>query len=71
MAITESGDGKVKGNVILIQEQANGPVTLKLLLSGATPGLHGFHIHENAIRNNDCLTGGGHFNPDGVMDSFD
>lgn len=43
-----------------------GGVTLSLNVQGLTPGLHGFHIHENGV----CLapdfaSAGGHFNPTG------
>ena len=33
-------------------------------IKGLSDGLHGFHIHQNKIKHDDCLTTGSHFNPD-------
>lgn len=66
VANTESGDGLVTGGIQFVQLLANRPVTLSMKFRGLKPGLHGFHIHENAVRNNDCLTAGGHLNLNGV-----
>lgn len=41
-------------------------VSVDLYDSGLTDGLHGFHIHEQGVTGCDCLTTGGHYNPDGV-----
>ncbi|WP_078409120.1 superoxide dismutase family protein [Priestia abyssalis] len=43
--------------------QMGDQIMLKVSASGLTPGKHGFHIHQNAITNNDFTTAGGHFNP--------
>ena len=32
-------------------------------VTGLTPGLHGFHVHEKADFSNGCLSAGGHYNP--------
>lgn len=66
VANTESGDGKVTGSISFTQSEEGKPVTLQLHFQGLSPGEHGFHIHENAVRNNDCLTAGSHFNPSHV-----
>lgn len=39
---------------------------MSLRFIGLTTGMHGFHIHENGVRDNDCLTAGSHYNPQGV-----
>ena len=31
-----------------------------------SPGLHGFHIHENGDLSEDCKGAGGHYNPAGM-----
>jgi Cu-Zn family superoxide dismutase len=55
----------VKGSILLIQ--APGTATLvKGTITGLTPGLHGFHIHEFGDMSDGCKSMGGHYNPDGV-----
>ncbi|MGG4343618.1 superoxide dismutase family protein [Paenibacillus lautus] len=44
-------------------EQINDGVKVKITASGLTPGKHGFHVHENAIKDRDFKSAGGHFNP--------
>ena len=34
-------------------------------LSGLSPGLHGFHIHETGDLSDECRGAGGHYNPGG------
>ncbi|MFC7679646.1 superoxide dismutase family protein [Paenibacillus sp. GCM10028914] len=48
---------------LAIVEQAVDGVSVKISVSGLTPGKHGFHVHENAIQSLDFKTAGGHFNP--------
>ncbi len=53
---------KVKGLLVFVQK--NGYVEITGKITGLTPGLHGFHIHEYG----DCsdpkaLSTGGHYNP--------
>ena len=41
----------------------DGPTTITFKISGLTPGLHGFHVHEFADFSNGCISAGPHFNP--------
>ncbi|XWS52967.1 hypothetical protein CRYUN_Cryun11dG0117400 [Craigia yunnanensis] len=56
------GDSKVEGVVTLTQED-DGPTTVNVRLTGLTPGLHGFHLHEYGDTTNGCMSTGAHFNP--------
>ncbi|MBU5348008.1 superoxide dismutase family protein [Paenibacillus lautus] len=53
--------GESVGSAIL--EQINDGVKVKITASGLTPGKHGFHVHENTIKDRDFKSAGGHFNP--------
>ncbi|MGG4107675.1 superoxide dismutase family protein [Paenibacillus lautus] len=44
-------------------EQINDGVKVKITASDLTPGKHGFHVHENTIKDRDFKSAGGHFNP--------
>ena len=52
----------VAGTVSFIQT-ADGKVTIRVRASGASPGLHGFHIHALGDLTQGCISAGGHFNP--------
>ncbi|MCL2831078.1 MAG: superoxide dismutase family protein [Betaproteobacteria bacterium] len=57
---------KAKGVVEFTQEGDKMHIVIKL--SGLTPGLHGFHIHEKGdCSAPDASSAGGHFNPSGVQ----
>ncbi|CAL9057984.1 unnamed protein product, partial [Musa banksii] len=56
------GNSSVEGVVTLVQED-NGPTTVKVRVTGLTPGLHGFHLHEFGDTTNGCISTGAHFNP--------
>uniref|UniRef100_A0A915AL25 Superoxide dismutase [Cu-Zn] n=1 Tax=Parascaris univalens TaxID=6257 RepID=A0A915AL25_PARUN len=57
------GEGDVRGVVYLTQSREDEPTMLKGEISGLTPGLHGFHIHEYGDTTNGCISAGAHFNP--------
>ena len=63
--IGSSNDSGVSGEAIFTQNDDQ--ITLRIGIQGATPGLHGVHIHEKG----DCsapdgTSAGGHWNPTGV-----
>ena len=53
--------GDISGNVNF-REFWNG-MYLDGRITGLSPGVHGIHIHENAITDGDCSLAGQHFNP--------
>ena len=56
----------VQGNVLFRQE-AKGSIRVIAEVSGLTPGLHGFHVHEKGdCSAPDASSAGGHFNPHGT-----
>uniref|UniRef100_E7CWH6 Superoxide dismutase [Cu-Zn] n=1 Tax=Galega orientalis TaxID=47654 RepID=E7CWH6_9FABA len=56
------GTSAVEGVVTLTQED-EGPTTVNVRITGLTPGLHGFHLHEYGDTTNGCISTGPHFNP--------
>ena len=54
----------VAGTVKFTQVEGK-KVNIHAELSGLTPGLHGFHIHEWGNLTNGCVTAGPHYNPHG------
>src|SRR5690554_4290789 len=58
-----NGEGEEIGQV-MFQEVAGGGVQVSGSVSGLTPGMHGFHVHENTVcEAPDFTSAGGHFNP--------
>jgi Cu-Zn family superoxide dismutase len=54
---------KVKGTILLMQAPGT-PTLIKGIITGLTPGEHGFHIHEFGDMSKGCESMGGHYNPD-------
>eukprot|EP00192_Tetraselmis_astigmatica_P012341 CAMPEP_0117668362 /NCGR_PEP_ID=MMETSP0804-20121206/11505_1 /TAXON_ID=1074897 /ORGANISM="Tetraselmis astigmatica, Strain CCMP880" /LENGTH=390 /DNA_ID=CAMNT_0005476241 /DNA_START=633 /DNA_END=1805 /DNA_ORIENTATION=+ len=63
-ALDQGGSGNSVTGAITI-ETVTGPATsIKGIVTGLSPGLHGFHIHATANFSNGCVSTGGHWNPD-------
>lgn len=63
--LSPASNSNVKGTVTFVRQ---GSMTLvEATISGLTPGLHGFHIHEKGdCSAADASSAGGHFNPTGM-----
>ncbi|CAM0150059.1 unnamed protein product [Urochloa decumbens] len=59
------GTSEVEGVVTLTQDD-EGPTTVSVRVTGLTPGLHGFHLHEFGDTTNGCISTGPHFNPNNM-----
>ncbi|KAL2328543.1 hypothetical protein Fmac_021970 [Flemingia macrophylla] len=59
------GNSAVEGVATLIQEY-DGPTKVTVRITGLTPGLHGFHLHEYGDTTNGCISTGAHFNPNNL-----
>ncbi len=57
-----SENSTITGEVLFYQDSPTAPVTVKALVYGAK-SVHGFHIHELAPINGDCMSTKGHYNP--------
>lgn len=64
--LRDPNGGPVLGNVTFTQNGCGNPVLVEVSVTGLTPGLHGFHIHEKGDLSNGCMSTGGHYNPDKV-----
>ena len=61
-------ESKISG-VITFQETPDG-LLMQAQISGATPGIHAFHIHEKGSCGNKGNDAGAHYNPLGVKHGF-
>ena len=63
--LVPTAGSEVSGSVRFSQEEAG--IRVHAELSGLSPGLHGFHVHEfGDLSKPDGTACGGHFNPHGV-----
>jgi Cu-Zn family superoxide dismutase len=61
--LTPTMDSKVSGIVTFTQK--DGAIDITGEITGLTPGLHGFHVHEfGDLNSKDGSATGGHFNPE-------
>lgn len=64
-SLAPTKNNQVAGTVSFVQR--GNTVTVEARVTGLSPGLHGFHIHEKGdCRAADASSAGGHFNPGGV-----
>ena len=63
MAMVAPTSGSSVSGMIHFNQKSDGDVQVVGDLSGLTPGMHGFHVHENGDCGNDAAAAGGHFNP--------
>lgn len=57
----KKGKGKAIGEITF--EDTSHGLLIKPNLKGLSPGLHGFHVHQNPSCNNLGLAAGGHYDP--------
>ena len=53
----------VAGEIRFKQEDENSPLKVTGRVTGLSPGLHGFHVHEFPNDGDNCTAAGGHYNP--------
>ncbi|KAG7169674.1 Superoxide dismutase [Cu-Zn]-like 3 [Homarus americanus] len=57
-------EGSVEGTLVLTQDTPpTGATRVEGTITGLTPGLHGFHVHQFGDLSGGCGTAGGHYNP--------
>ncbi|KAI8994844.1 superoxide dismutase 2 [Pilobolus umbonatus] len=59
----------IQGNITFTQDSYDGPTTIYAVVTGLTPGNHGFHIHEFGDLTNGCISLGPHYNPHNMTHS--
>merc|ERR1719402_2119492 len=58
--------GDLIGSSVTIQQLANGASRFSGRVAPLSPGLHGFHVHENGDLSDHCNSAGGHYDPLGT-----
>ncbi len=70
MISPESNESNVSAEITLEQESAEDVLRIRGQIRGLSPGLYGFHVHENSDTSDNCMAAGGHYNPGGVSGTF-
>ena len=60
-----AASANVSGEISFSQASPDAATTVTFNVTGLSPGLHGFHIHEFADFSNGCVSAGPHYNPHG------
>jgi Cu-Zn family superoxide dismutase len=63
MATLSSTSGSTATGMVHFTEMADGSVEVHATITGATPGVHGFHVHDKGDCGDNGNAAGGHFNP--------
>ncbi|KAL5287902.1 hypothetical protein ACFFRR_008628 [Megaselia abdita] len=63
VAYLTGSEGKVEGNATFTQEDCDQNLSITAYVTGLSPGLHGFHIHEKGDLTNACFGLKNAFNP--------
>lgn len=61
--LVSASGSQVTGEIYLHQQGPLAPVEISGMVFGLTPGLHGFHVHQNGSVDDNCAAAGPHFNP--------
>ena len=67
MRATASVVGETIKGKIFLEEISYYRVKISGIISGLSPGKHGFHIHEFGDLSGSCTAAGGHYNPNRVV----
>jgi len=63
VAMLQPSMGATAVGSVHLNQLSDGTVDVEADLTGVPPGVHGFHVHENADCSNNGQAAGGHFNP--------
>jgi Cu-Zn family superoxide dismutase len=63
MAMLHPTSGSAAVGMVHFQQNADGSVEVKVDMTGVTPGVHGFHVHDKGDCGDNGNAAGGHFNP--------
>ena len=67
--ITSTKAGSNVNGEVKLHDTSDG-LEIELKVANASPGKHGFHIHEKGDCSDEGKAAGGHYNPDGVTHGF-